>query len=80
MQDMQQRNLEDKGSFLVNITDSGPSITAKQLDELFSAIQGIEFDTSLLKPVEGGEEDLELWICKGIVELHNGKFTAKIQQ
>jgi hypothetical protein len=60
------------GSLLVTVHDSGPGLTPEQQAQIFD--EDVQFNLQLLLAGEGGE--LELWISKGIVELHHGHLSA----
>ena len=55
----------------VSVADQGPGISAESLPHLFRTFSGTDSD------VQGGDTDLGLAICRGIVEAHGGRIWAE---
>ena len=62
----------DEGMILIQIKYSGCGCTSEQCCLIFD--EDVEFNLDMLSLGESSE--LELWISKGIVELHGGKLSA----
>ena len=66
-------NLPRAGSIVLEVTDSGVGMTAKQLAKVFE--EGTQFNVNRLQA--GGGSGLGLCISKSIIERHNGTIIAK---
>ncbi|CAE7674889.1 luxQ, partial [Symbiodinium microadriaticum] len=60
------------GSMTVSVTDTGPGLSAENLERLFG--EGVQFNPNDLQG--GNGSGLGLWISKGIVDMHRGKIWA----
>ncbi|HIJ96811.1 MAG TPA: sensor histidine kinase KdpD [Desulfuromonadales bacterium] len=63
--------LEDGGRLLLEVTDRGPGVPEKDLKRIFDKFYRIPI------PEGAGGTGLGLSICKGIVEAHGGRISAK---
>lgn len=60
--------LEPKGKLRINVVDTGVGISSASAKKLFGEFQ--QFDKNTLQ--SGGGSGLGLWICKQLVNMHNG--------
>eukprot|EP01036_Dinobryon_divergens_P023365 gene23365-31704_t len=69
---LQRPQYAARGAVRVTVEDNGPGLSAENLKKLFG--QGMQHSVNKLQA--GGGSGMELWIAKGIVDLHCGTISA----